>query len=170
MQTNFDAERVEHLVRTYSDLIARISYTWFSNTADVQDISQTVFLKLLTGNTTFETAEHERAWIIRMTLNACKDLKKSFWRRQVSSIEDAPEIPVAMPELEDNPVLAAVQSLPLKYRNAIYLHYYEGYQVQEIAAMTGERPNAVSAHLSRGRKKLRSLLGGSPYEQASARI
>ena len=78
MQTNFDAERVEHLVRTYSDLIARISYTWFSNTADVQDISQTVFLKLLTGNTTFETAEHERAWIIRMTLNACKDLKKSF--------------------------------------------------------------------------------------------
>ena len=75
-----------------------------------------------------------------------------------------------MPELEDNPVLAAVQSLPLKYRNAIYLHYYEGYQVQEIAAMTGERPNAVSAHLSRGRKKLRSLLGGSPYEQASVRI
>jgi len=170
MQTNFDAERVEHLVRTYSDLIARISYTWFSNTADVQDISQTVFLKLLTGSTVFETAEHERAWIIRMTLNACKDLKKSFWRRQVSSIEDAPEIPVAMPELEDNPVLAAVQSLPLKYRNAIYLHYYEGYQVQEIAAMTGERPNAVSAHLSRGRKKLRSLLGGSPYEQASVRI
>ncbi len=170
MQTTFDAERVEYLVRTYSNLIARISYTWFSNTADVQDISQTVFLKLLTSRTTFETADLERAWIIRMTLNACKDLKKSFWRRQVGSFEDTPEIAVAMPELEDNPVLAAVQSLPLKYRNAIYLHYYEGYQVQEIAAMTGETPNAVSAHLSRGRKKLRSLLGGNPYEQASVRV
>ncbi len=169
MQTTFDAEQVEYLVRTYSNLIARISYTWFSNTADVQDISQTVFLKLLTSRTTFETADIERAWIIRMTLNACKDLKKSFWRRQVGSFEDAPEIAVAMPELEDHPVLAAVQALPLKYRNAIYLHYYEGYQVQEIAELTGETPNAVSAHLSRGRKKLRGMLGGTSYE-ASVRV
>ena len=84
MQTTFDAEQVEYLVRTYSNLIARISYTWFSNTADVQDISQTVFLKLLTSRTTFETADIERAWIIRMTLNACKDLKKSFWRRSAA--------------------------------------------------------------------------------------
>lgn len=165
MQTTFDERQVEYLVRTYSDLIARISYTWFSNTADVQDISQTVFLKLLTSRTTFETADIERAWIIRMTLNACKDLKKSFWRRRVSGFDENPEISIAMPELEDNPVLAAVQSLPLKYRNAIYLHYYEGYQVQEIAEMTGETPNAVSAHLSRGRKKLRGLLGGMFCEQ-----
>lgn len=170
MKQPFDAGQVEYLVRTYSDLIARISYTWFSNTADVQDISQTVFLKLLTSRTTFETADLERAWIIRMTLNACKDLKKSFWRRRVGSFEEAPEIAVPCPELEDNPVLAAVQSLPLKYRNAIYLHYYEGYQVQEIARMTGETPNAVSAHLSRGRKKLREMLGGDSYEQASIRV
>lgn len=174
MQTNFDARQVEYLVRTYSDLIARISYTWFSNTADVQDISQTVFLKLLTSRTSFETAELERAWIIRMTLNACKDLKKSFWRRRVSGFDENPELAVTMPDPEDNPVLAAVQSLPLKYRNAIYLHYYEGYQVQEIAGMTGETPGTVSAHLSRGRKKLRGKLrglsGGNPYEQASVRV
>lgn len=170
MEQSFQAERVEYLVRTYSDLIARISYTWFKNTADVEDISQTVFLKLLTGRTEFETAGQERAWIIRMTLNACKDLKKSFWRRRVGGFEDVPELAVSCPELEDNPVLAAVQSLPLKYRNAIYLHYYEGYQVQEIAQMTGETPNAVSAHLSRGRKKLRGMLGGDVYEQASVRV
>ncbi len=170
MQTQFDREQVEYLVRTYSDLIARVSYTWFSSTADVQDISQTVFLKLLTGRTAFDTVEQERAWIIRMTLNACKDLKKSFWRRRVSGFDENPEIAVAMPEFADNPVLEAVQSLPLKYRNAIYLHYYEGYQVQEIAEMTGETPNAVSAHLSRGRKKLRSMLGGNLYEQASVRV
>lgn len=170
MQTSFDREQVEYLVRTYSDLIARISYTWFSNTSDVQDISQTVYLKLLTSRTQFDTVDQERAWIIRMTLNACKDLKKSFWRRRVSGFDENPEIAVAMPELEYNPVLAAVQALPLKYRNAIYLHYYEGYQVQEIAAMTGEKPATVSAHLSRGRKKLRSMLGGEPYEQASIRV
>ena len=58
MQTQFDREQVEYLVRTYSDLIARVSYTWFSSTADVQDISQTVFLKLLTGRTAFDTVEH----------------------------------------------------------------------------------------------------------------
>lgn len=165
MQTTFDARQVEYLVRTYSDLIARISYTYFSNTHDVQDISQTVFLKLLTSKTSFETVDAERAWIIRMTLNACKDVKKSFWRRRVVGFAEQPEIEVEMPEIRDNPVLAAVQSLPLKYRQAIYLHYYEGYQVQEIAGMTGESVNAVSAHLSRGRKKLRDMLGGKPYEQ-----
>lgn len=170
MQTTFDRQRVEYLVHTYSDLIARISYTWFRSTADVQDICQTVYLKLLTGRTEFETAEQERAWMIRMTLNACKDLKKSFWRRRVSGFDENPEPAVTMPDPEDSPVLAAVQSLPLKYRTAIYLHYYEGYQVQEIAQMTGETPGTVSAHLSRGRKKLRELLGGNPYEQASVRV
>lgn len=165
MQTTFDARQVEYLVRTYSDLIARVSYTYFHNTHDVQDISQTVFLKLLTSRTSFETVEAERAWIIRMTLNACKDVKKSFWRRRVSGFDEQPEIAVPCPEVSDHPVLAAVQSLPLKYRQAIYLHYYEGYDVQEIAGITGETPNVVSAHLSRGRKKLRDMLGGMPCEQ-----
>jgi len=69
-------------------------------------------------------------------------------------------LPVAMPELEDNPVLAAVQSLPLKYRNAIYLHYYEGYSAAEIGGILRKKENTIYSLLSRGRAMLKEALGG----------
>ena len=159
--SKIDRQEAERLVNAYSDLILRLSYTYLKSTQDAEDICQTVFLKLLSGGETFQSREHEKAWVVRTAINACKDELRSFRRRTVP-LEEAPE--AAAPEPPQSDVLEAVMALPGKYREAIYFFYYEGYSIDEIAALTGRSGAAVSAHLSRGRKKLRELLGGRGYE------
>ena len=156
-----DQQEAQRLVDTYSDLILRLSYTYLKSTQDGEDICQTVMLKLLTGDEVFDSPEHEKAWVIRTTVNACKDELRAF-RRKAVPLEEAAE--AAAPEVARSDVLDAVMELPDKYREAIYLFYYEGYSAKEIAALTGRSEAAVSAHLSRGRKKLRAMLGGRAYE------
>lgn len=155
-----DPREAERLVNTYADLILRLSYTYLKSTQDGEDICQTVLLKLLTGDEVFESPEHEKAWVVRTTVNACKDELRAFRRRAVP-LEEAPE--AAAPEPPRSEVLDAVMALPQKYREAVYLFYYEGYSIDEIAALTGRSGAAVSAHLSRGRKKLKIMLEGGNY-------
>lgn len=160
----FDKAEAERLVYTYSDLILRLSYTYLKSTHDAEDICQTVFLKLLTSGQTFASPAHEKAWIIRTTANACKDALRSTFRRRTVALEAAAT--TAAPEAPDNAVLEAVMELPENYREAVYLHYFEGYSVREIAGLLGRSEAAVTAHLSRGRHKLRTTLGGEYYEQS----
>ena len=157
-----DRTEAERLVQTYSDMILRLSYTYLKSTQDAEDICQTVFLKLLTGGMVFDSPEHEKAWILRTAANACKDALRAAHRRCVG-LEAVAE--AAAPEPPDSAVLDAVMALPCKYREAIYLHYYEGYSIREIAKLTGRSESAVSAHLSRGRAKLRTMLEGAYCEQ-----
>lgn len=158
-----NAREAERLVNTYSDLILRLSYTYLRSTQDGEDICQTVLLKLLTTEQTFDSPAHEKAWVIRTAVNACKDELRAFRRRAVP-LESAAEAPA--PELPRSEVLEAVMALPEKYREAIYLFYYEGYSIDEIVALTGRSGAAVSAHLSRGRKKLKTMLEGERYGTA----
>ena len=160
----FDQSDAERLVHTYSDLILRLSYTYLKSTHDAEDICQTVFLKLLTGGPAFDSPAHEKAWIIRATANACKDVLRSAFRQRTVALEAAAS--AAAPEAPDSEVLEAVMELPENYREAVYLHYFEGYSIREIAALLGRSEAAVSAHLSRGRHKLRDVLGGNYYEQS----
>ena len=160
----FDQSEAERLVHTYSDLILRLSYTYLKSTHDAEDICQTVFLKLLTGGPAFDSPAHEKAWIIRTTANACKDVLRSAFRQRTVALEAAAS--AAAPEAPDSEVLEAVMELPENYREAVYLHYFEGYSIREIAALLGRSEAAVSAHLSRGRHKLRDVLGGNYYEQS----
>lgn len=156
-----DQQEAERLVNAYSDLILRLSYTYLRSTQDGEDVCQTVLLKLLTGEGEFQCPEHERAWVIRATINACKDELRAF-RRKAVPLEEVRD--QAAPEPPRSDVLEMVMALPGKYREAIYLFYYEGYSVKEIGELTGRSEAAVSAHLSRGRKKLRDMLGGKEYE------
>lgn len=158
-----DPREAERLVNTYSDLILRLSYTYLKSTQDGEDICQTVLLKLLTGGEGFESPEHEKAWVIRATVNACKDELRAFRRRAVP-LDTLAE--TAAPEPPRSEVLDVVMALPVKYREAVYLFYYEGYTVKEIAALTARSEAAVSAHLSRGRKKLKMMLEGENYGTA----
>lgn len=160
----FDKAEAERLVYTYSDLILRLSYTYLKSTHDAEDICQTVFLKFLTSGQTFASPAHEKAWIIRTTANACKDALRSTFRRRTVALEAAAA--TAAPEAPDSAVLEAVMELPENYREAVYLHYFEGYSVREIAGLLGRSEAAVTAHLSRGRHKLRTTLGGEYYEQS----
>ena len=156
MRQPIDRAEAERLVNTYSDLILRLSYTYLKHTQDAQDICQTVFLRLLEKPRTFASPEHERAWIIRTAINACKDQLKSHWRKTTVDLEAARAVPA--PEAEEGSLLAAVNLLPPKYRAVIYLYYYEGYSANEIAQLLGEKPATVATQLSRGREKLRTHL------------
>ena len=149
-------ERAEYLAQTYADAILRLSYSYLKNTHDAQDICQSVFVKLLTEPREFDSPAHERAYVLRMAANACKDLLKSPWRRRTCDLAACAEVPA--PEAEEGSLLAAVNRLPPQYRAVIYLHYYEGYSAQEIARMLGKTPSAVASLLHRGRRRLKTLL------------
>ena len=128
------------------------------------DIFQTVFLKYALSSAVFESDEHERAWFIRVTINACKDLLKSPWRQRSQSLDVGLEVPA--PQAGDGSVLEAVNQLPPHYRAVIYLFYYEGYQAAEIGQILGIPTATVHTRLARGRTKLKELLGGYGYEQS----
>lgn len=156
-------QQAERLANAYADAILRLSYTYLKNTQDAQDICQTVFVKLLTEPRQFESAEHERAYVLRMAANACKDLLKSPWRKRTCGLETVLEVPA--PEAGDGTVLAAVNQLPAHYRAVIYLFYYEGYQAAEIGKILGVPTATVHTRLARGRAKLKDILGGLDYER-----
>ena len=162
MDPALEAREAERLVDTYADLILRLSYTYLNHTQDAQDICQTVFLKLLEKAPAFQSPEHERAWIIRTTANACKDLLKSHWRKTSVPLEAAASVPA--PQAEEGSLLAAVNQLPPQYRAVIYLYYYEGYSAKEIARLLGSNPATVSTRLRRGRARLKALLEQEGYE------
>ena len=145
----------------WSDTVLRLAYTWTGSIHDAQDICQTVLLKLLTSPRRFDEERLERAWVLRVAVNCCKDWRKSAWQRRRAPMEAAADAAVCLPEPGESPVLEAVQALPEKYRRAVYLRYYEEYTVEEIAALMGCAPRQVSTYLYRGKAKLKTMLGGS---------
>ena len=151
-----DEFQARRLVTAYADMILRISYQYLKQTQDAEDICQTVFLKYLSNNCEFDSVEHEKAWIIRATINTCKDhLKSAFFRRTVP-LEEA--VQVAAPAVPDRPILDAMKQLPKHYRISIYLYYYEDYSAREIGQILGKSEATINQYLSRGRKKLETYL------------
>lgn len=156
-----DMEQAERLANTYADAILRLSYTYLKNTHDAQDICQTVFVKLLMEPREFKSPEHERAYILRMAANACKDLLKSHWHKTTVTLDAAAAVPAPQPEAGS--LLEAVGRLPPPYRVVIYLYYYEGYSAKEIARLLGANPATISTRLRRGRAQLKTLLEQEGY-------
>ena len=153
----------ENYFKNYYALVFRIAFSELKSHADADDIVQDVFLKLLLYQPAFESTEHEKAWLIRVTINQCKDVLKSFFRRNAVSLDGL--LPVAVKqEPQDTQTLEAVLSLPQKYRNVIYLHYYEGYAATEIADIMHKPVNTVYTMLARARKLLKEKLGGDEVE------
>ena len=151
-----DETQARYLVNQYADMILRISYQYLKQTCDAEDICQTVFLKYITADMAFESTEHEKAWMIRTAINTCKDhLKSAFFRRTVA-LEDAAH--VAAPAVPDTWLLDAMKELPEKYRISLYLYYYEEYSAREIAEVMGVSESTVGQYLTRGRRKLRTII------------
>lgn len=127
------------------------------NYADTEDIFQTVFLKYVLKSPDFDSTDHEKAWIIRVTINACKDMLKSFFHSRTLPLDSLTEKPGEQkPDHSD--VLEAVLSLPSKYKDVIYLYYYEEYSAEEISRILRKNKNTVYTLLNRGRQMLRSSL------------
>lgn len=155
-------QEVNRAVETYSNMIRRLCTIHLKNHADTEDIFQTVFLKYVLSSVSFEDEAHEKAWFIRVTINACKDLLKSFFRSHVTSLDEVLEQPAEIPP-DHREVLEAVLSLPRKYRDVVYLHYYEDYTAPEISKILGKNVNTIYTLLNRSRQALREKLGGDDY-------
>lgn len=155
-------QEVNRAVETYSNMIRRLCMIHLKNHADTEDIFQTVFLKYVLSSVSFEDEAHEKAWFIRVTINACKDLLKSFFRSHVTSLDEVLEQPAEIPS-DHREVLEAVLSLPKKYRDVVYLHYYEDYTAPEISKILGKNVNTIYTLLNRSRQALREKLGGDDY-------
>ena len=154
---------INRAVDEYADMVRRLCMLHLKNYADTEDIFQTVFLKYALSSIEFENKEHEKAWLIRVTINACKDLLKSFFRRNTVSIHQLIEQPA--PQDQDyTVVLEAVLSLPKKYKDVVYLYYYEGYTAPQISKILGKNVNTIYTLLNRSKKILKAQLGGSEYE------
>ena len=151
-----DEFQAKRLVNLYADMILRRSYQYLKQTCDAEDICQTVFLKYISANMAFDSVEHEKAWIIRTTINACKDHLKSAWFRRTAALDDAAQI--AAPEVPDTWLLDAMKGLPEKHRISLYLYYYVEYSAREIAQVMGVSESAVGQYLTRGRRKLRTII------------
>ena len=121
----------------HGDMVRRLCLVHLKNQADTEDVFQTVFLKYVLSPQVFTSEEHEKAWLIRVTVNACRDLLRSWARSRRASLEEALDL-AAPPDQESREVLAAVLSLPEKYRDPVYLHYYEGYTAKEIGRLLGK--------------------------------
>lgn len=155
---------INRAIEEYADMVWRVCLYHLKNRADTEDVFQNVFLKYMLHEEAFYNHEHEKAWILRVSINACKDYLKSFFRRNVISLEVLGEIESEIQE-EHREVLEAVLSLPAKYKDTIYLYYYEGYPAAEIGKILGKKENTIYSLLSRGRELLKKKLGGEDIEK-----
>ncbi|MGI6031408.1 MAG: RNA polymerase sigma factor [Eubacteriales bacterium] len=156
MRSEQEANRA---VEQYADLVRRLCMIHLQNQADTADVFQTVFLKYVLHSGEFQSPEHEKAWFIRVTVNACRDWRRKWFRRHTVPLEEMEELP-AVSTQEDREVLEAVRSLPPAYRDVIYLFYYEGYTAVQIGEILGKNVNTVYTLLARARQRLRQMLGG----------
>ena len=153
---------LDTLFRTYGDMVYRLALVRTRSVADAEDVVQDVFLRCLRNNPGFESAEHQKAWLIKVAINCSKSLLGSAFRRH-SVPEDAAGDLVSEDEQRDSTVYDAVMRLPEKYRTAIHLYYYEDYAVKEIAQVMRASESTVKSWLYRARGMLKEELGGE-YE------
>lgn len=149
-----EAGRLEELVLYYENTLYRTALAILADAHEAEDAVQDTFLKLMEKAPALEGPEHEKAWLIRVTVNGCKSRLRSPWRKRSAPLLDT--YPAA--DETERETVEELLALPPKDRAAVHLFYYEGYQTAEIARMTGEPEGTVRSRLSRARGKLKKLL------------
>lgn len=154
-------EEVRNAIHLYGDSVKRVCMVYLKNSADTEDIFQNVFIKYATRSPQFESDEHEKAWVLRVAINECKDFLKSFYKRNIMPTRPDLFIHQQTTSLstERSKVLEAVLSLPRRYREVIYLFYYEDYSAVKIAEVLNKNANTIYTRLARGRDMLKAELG-----------
>lgn len=145
------------IAEQYTDIVYRVAISYCKNKNDAEDAVQNTFVKLLKTDTEFNDDEHIRKWLIRVAVNECKNMWKSFWRRNVTSFEELEKEPEYI-ESDKTELFSEVMKLPQKYRVVLHLYYYEGYCVKEIARLVGISESNVQTRLMRARNKLKLQL------------
>lgn len=181
MKAGTDGRELQQKIDMYSDMLFKLSYIRLQNVQDAEDVVQEVFYQYIRHSQPFESPEHEKAWLLKVTLNTCRKVWRSAWRRHRDvlvgaegekaggdSIEESdlssyglssePE-EVMFRQEEHRRIMNAVLALPEKYRDVIHLFYYEELSVKEIARYTGRGISTVTSQLTRGRELLKKSLG-----------
>lgn len=149
-------EQFTSCAQRYIDTVYRVAFNCIKSPADADDVTQNVFVKLLKTDAVFKSDEHIRNWLIRVTINECKDLVRTRWWKHESYEDYAATLAFDTPTHSD--LFYAVMELPKKYRLPIYLYYYEEYSTQEIADILNVTKNTVCTQLKRGRELLKKSL------------
>ena len=149
---------ISDLLDKYGDMVLRIAYTYLKNRADAEDIVQDVFLRIIDKKPSFNDENHEKSWLIRATINMCKNKVNLFWNKNKCSIDDVQEFAVSDKYNTDTSVFQAVMALGEKYRVVVYMYYYEGYSTPEIAKVIGKSETTIRSLLHRARNKLKDML------------
>ena len=160
-----DKVQYTNVVEKYANNMYRIALNYCKNKYDAEDILQNVFLKLFQSEIQFQNDEHLKRWLIRVTINASKDLMKSFWKKRTVGIDEAKEsYREQFSDTQKGELYEAVMGLTQKYRMVIHLYYYEDYSVKEISEILGIKETTVQTQLMRAREKLKAKLKEVPYE------
>lgn len=139
----------------YKNTVYSVIFNYVQNAEDTADLLQEVFIKLYSTDTNFTDDEHRKAWLIRVSVNMCKNHLRAIKNRKNVVLEE--DIPY-FDQTSDNELLKIVLTLPEKYRIPIHLFYYEDYSIKDIAAVLDLPESTVKIHLKRGREKLSKIL------------
>lgn len=157
---NAENRELEELYSRNADMVYRICFMRLKSAEDAEDAVQNIFLRYLKKPKKFSDSEHEKAWFITAARNYCKDVFKFCGRLRRVDMESLPEQAetVGNPENEESELFEKLMSLPEKYREILYLYYYEDYPTKEIAKLLGRNESTVRTQLSKGRERLKKLL------------
>lgn len=153
---------IDEILREYSDMVYRIALTNTGQKFDADDIFQEVFLAFFKSPVQFESEEHIKHWLIRVTVNFCKKHHRSAWQKKTVPLDTAMQLPACMTE-QEFAVYDAVCKLPVKYRTVIQLFYFEDMTVEEISRTLHRKNTTVKSQLARARAKLREMLKGDYF-------
>lgn len=147
---------ITDIVIKYSKTVSRVAFAYTKNVCEAEDITQDVFVQLLISNIKFESEQHIKAWLIRVTINKSKNTLRNSWYSKRSNMPDD----LSYISNEYNYIIDEILNLDIKYRLPIHLYYYEGYSIKEIAKILKIKVSTAGSRLDRGRKILRKSIGG----------
>ncbi|PQP81513.1 RNA polymerase subunit sigma-24 [Paenibacillus sp. PCH8] len=155
-------DHVMNIYEAYADTLFRIAMVHLGRREDAEEATQDTFIKFIEKAPTFNDAEHQKAWLIRVITNHCKSLVGRGWRKREVKLEETDPLTTDSPE--DQALIELVRSLPVKYRSVVHLFYYEDYPVREISDILQISESAVKMRLKRGRQLLKLELEGEEHQ------
>lgn len=154
-----ETQNLENTIYEYKNIVYGIAVTQLNNKHEADDIFQEVFLLYFIKQPSFDNAAAKKAWLIKATINKCRQHNYSKWNRYIDKTTE-PDVVATLETTDDKEIYSAVKELPYKYREAVYLHYFLGFSVNETADMIGVRDNTMSMRLSKAKKLLQKRLEG----------
>ena len=147
--------KIEALMDSYGNLLWRTGIMMLGEPQDVQDIIQEVLLKYMQKRPVFHDAEHEKAWLLRVAVNLCRDMLRLRSRRRYFPIDELEPEAVGSTDAESREILEEIAMLPQKWKSVLLLHYIEGYSLKEISEILDVSENAVKKRMQRAKEALR---------------